>query len=179
MKFALRASEICFACEMRTCVRVKWRFSGSADVVSLRDGSEFRGFVGFCPRASVRDATSITLRLPRRCAPRNDTNLKRFYLENGRFWSYSGVFNSDQRLVFPQNLSEFVIARRAHFLRPTRQSETERNGIPEGSLGKQSETVCVLRPTSLPCAPRFVLPCFGSGRHVDHFKIAASLRSSQ
>ena len=26
-----------------------------------------------------------TLRLPRRCAPRNDTKLERFYLENGRF----------------------------------------------------------------------------------------------
>ena len=32
------------------------------------------------------------LRLPRRCAPRNDTNLERFYLENGRFLFYAVVF---------------------------------------------------------------------------------------
>ena len=36
-------------------------------------------------RASFRDAMPLTLRLPRRCAPRNDTNLERFYLENERF----------------------------------------------------------------------------------------------
>ena len=38
VKFALRASEICFACEMRAVARVKWRFRGSAVSVSIRDG---------------------------------------------------------------------------------------------------------------------------------------------
>ena len=58
----------------------------------------------------------LTLRLPRRCAPRNDTNLERFYLENERFLFYAVVFcavsprivfqtfRSGNRSVFPQNL---------------------------------------------------------------------------
>ena len=38
-----------------------------------------------CSRASPRDAIPLTLRLPRRCAPRNDTKIGTFLFENGRF----------------------------------------------------------------------------------------------
>ena len=41
VKFALRASERCFACEMRACGRVKRRFWRSAAAVSLRDRFEY------------------------------------------------------------------------------------------------------------------------------------------
>jgi hypothetical protein len=70
-----------------------------------------------CSRASVRDAMPQTLRLPRRCAPRNDTKSGRFCLENRRFLFYAVVFcavslrivfqtfRSGNCFVFPQNLS--------------------------------------------------------------------------
>ena len=70
---------------MQACARVKWRFRRRAAVVLLRDDPKFGDFVVSCSRASPRDSTSITLRLPRRCAPRNDTKLGRLYLGNGRF----------------------------------------------------------------------------------------------
>ena len=63
----------------------KWRFRGSTDVVSPCDKSKFRDYIVLCPRASFRDAIPMALRLPRRCAPRNDTELERFYLRNRRF----------------------------------------------------------------------------------------------
>ena len=46
-----------------------------------------------CFRASPRDAMLITLRLPRCCAPRNDTKMRRFYLRNKRSWLYEGAFD--------------------------------------------------------------------------------------
>ena len=61
---------------------------------------------------------------------RSATDFKHFRNKNGRFSVKTYHF--------------CVIARRAQFLRPTRQSLTERDGIPERSLEKQREAVCVL-----------------------------------
>ena len=80
--------------------------------------------------------------------PRNDTKTGRFCLENRRFLFYAVVFarcrsaSAFKRFVpeivpfsivlfrklfrFPAKPIKFVIARRAHFLRPTRQSLTKR-----------------------------------------------------
>ena len=63
---------------------------------------------------------SITLRLPRRCAPRNDTKLGRLYLENGRFSfmrpfraetprAVFQTFRSENRFVFQQTLSDLSL----------------------------------------------------------------------
>ncbi len=180
---------------MRTSARVKWRFRRSVAVVSLRDDSEFRDFVGFQSHASARDAIPSALRLPRRCAPRNDTkmvgfaikptifisemfeirlagapcfakechtfgfkiataalrprndtNLKRFCFGNGRFCfmrpfcaerlrTVFQAFRSENRYVFQQTLSELSL-RGGHFQCPTRQSLTERDGIPERGTEK-------------------------------------------
>ena len=53
-----------------------------------------------------------TLRLPRRCAPRNDTESGRFCLENGRFSFFAVIFCAvSLRIVFqtfrPGNCSVF------------------------------------------------------------------------
>ena len=80
------------ACEMRADACVKWRFQRSTDVVSLRDESKIRDSVASCCRASSRDAVPSAFRLPRRCAPRNDTELERFYLDNGRFTFFAVIF---------------------------------------------------------------------------------------
>ena len=91
-----------------------------------------------------------TLRLPRRCAPRNDTKLERFYLENGRFLFYAVVFcavslrivfqtfRSGNCPVFPQNLPNLSL--RGGRLRPTQQSLTKRFAIPERTMVGRNET---------------------------------------
>ena len=90
------------------------------------------------------------LRLPRRCAPRNDTELGRFYLENGRFSFYAVVFcavslrivfqtfRSGICSVFPQTLPNLSL--RGGRVRPTRQSLTERFAIPKRTMVGQNET---------------------------------------
>ena len=50
-----------------------------------------------CSRASLRDAIPQTLRLPRRCAPRNDTELKRFWVKIAYFARILRVLRSRQR----------------------------------------------------------------------------------
>ena len=70
----------------------KWRFPRSADVMSPCDKSKFRDYVVLCSRTSFRDAIPMALRLPRRCAPRNDTESGRFYLKNGRFFVFAVIF---------------------------------------------------------------------------------------
>ena len=88
------------------------------------DKSKFRDYVVLCPRASFRDAIPLALRLPRRCAPRNDT-------ESGRFFSkrmFCAICGHFLRSVAAHRLSnvsfrksfrflvkptDFVIARRA------------------------------------------------------------------
>ena len=94
--------------------------------------------------------------------PRNDTKLGRFYLENGRFLFYAVVFcavslrivfqtfipeiapfsivSFRKLLRFPAKPTRFVIARRAQFLRPTRQSLTERFAIPKRTMVERNET---------------------------------------
>ena len=74
-----------------------------------------------CSRASPRDAIPQALRLPRRCAPRNDTELERFYLDNERFAFFAVIFcavllstvfqtfRSGNCFVFPQNLPDLSL----------------------------------------------------------------------
>ena len=136
---------------MRACARVKWRFRRSAVVVSLRDGSEFGDSVVFCSRASLRDSTSITLRLPR---PQGGLAMTRNW--NGFVWktdafccmrSFCAVscrivfqtFRFENCPVFPKNLP-ILSLRGGHFQCLTRQSLTERTGIPErGTARLRSE----------------------------------------
>ena len=68
-------------------------------------------------------------------------------MENGRFLFFAGIFcvvslcivfqtfRSEKRSVFQQNLPNLSL-RGGHFQCPTRQSETERDGIPERSTAK-------------------------------------------
>ena len=74
--------------------------------MSLRDGSEFGDFVVSCSRASPRDAIPLALRLPRRCAPRNDTNMERFNFENKRLLFYRLFRVVLPRIVF---IKRFVL----------------------------------------------------------------------
>ena len=79
--------------------------------------------------------------------PRNDTDLERFGLGNARFLLYAGNFArcrsvADSNFLiakvvgFHEKPTTFcVIARRAR-LHPTRQSLTERDGIPQRSTEK-------------------------------------------
>ena len=122
---------------------------GKACAMSPCDKSKFRDYVVLCPRASPRDAIPMALRLPRRCAPRNDTESGRFS-QNGCFALYAGIFcvvslrivfqtfRSENRSVFQQNLPNLSL-RGGHFQCPTRQSETERNGIPERTTREGGE----------------------------------------
>ena len=114
---------------------------GKSYAMSPCDKSKFRDYVVLCPRVSFRDAIPMALRLPRRCAPRND-------IESGRFCSKPmfcaiccifcivslcivfQTFRSENRSVFQQNLP-ILSLRGGHFQCPTRQSETQRDGIPE------------------------------------------------
>ena len=75
--------------------------------------------------------------------PRNDMKLERFNLENGRFSIFAVIFcvltlcivfqtiRSGNCYDFPQNLPNLSL--RGGRVRPTRQSLTERDGIPERS----------------------------------------------
>ena len=83
--------------------------------------------------------------------PRNDTELERFYLENGRFLFFAVIictallctvfqtFRSGNCSVFPQNLPNLSL-RGGRILRPTRQSLTERFVIPERTMVGRNET---------------------------------------
>ena len=157
VKFALRASERCFACEMRACGRLKRRFRRSTIAVSLRDRFEYLNYKNgrfsrktchfyvtarlspcFVPGFHTFDFKIATAAL----RPRNDTKLKCFYLENKRIWSYADSFRSwslfwacsvsdlNQRSGF-RKTNQFCHCEEGAFLRPTRQSLTEREGIPE------------------------------------------------
>ena len=75
---------------MQACARVKWCFRRRAAGVSLRDDSKFGDSVVFRSRASPRDAIPLALRLPRRCAPRNDTKMVGFAIKPTTF--ISGMF---------------------------------------------------------------------------------------
>ena len=79
-------------------------------VVSLRDDSKFGDFVVFRSRVSPRDATSITLRLPRRCAPRNDTNLKHFCFGNKRLLFYAAFLRGDAPHRFYQTFRSETVS---------------------------------------------------------------------
>ena len=185
---------------MRADARVKWRFQRSAVSLSLRDGSKRGNSVVFRCRASLRDAILLTLRLPRRYAPRNDTKLGRFCLENGRF-SFMRLFfcavslrivvqtfRSGNCSVFPKNLPNLSL--RGGRVRPTWQSLTNRFAIPERTMVGRNETEPWNEERGLETKRRisffaigilfcFALPCFATGCHTFGFKIATSLRSSQ
>ena len=129
------------ACEMRANARVKWRFSRSAVAGSLRDRLKFLDFVVFCPRTLPRDAIPSTLRLPRpRCGLAMTRNWDVFCLNQAPFCQIQSLSIESLRR-FPAKPLGHVIARSE----ATRQSLTERNGIPERNLEKQRETVCVLQ----------------------------------
>ena len=110
VKFFLWKSEICFACEMRACARVKWRFQRSTVSVSLRDGSKNSGFCRFllpcfatgC-RASGFQIATAALR------PRNDTGSERVYLENRDFWVLYRVFSSRLSVFVPPFLQKTAV----------------------------------------------------------------------
>ncbi len=129
------------ACEMRANARVKWRFSRSAVAVSLRDRLKFLDFVVFCPRTLPRDAIPSTLRLPRpQCGLAMTRNWDVFCLNQAPFCQMQSL-SIELLRRFPAKPLGHVIARSE----ATRQSLTERNGIPERNLEKQRETVCVLQ----------------------------------
>ena len=132
--------------------------------------------------------------------PRNDTELKRFYLENGRFSFFSVIFcavslctvfqtfRSGNCSVFPQNSPDLSL--RGGRVRPTRQSLTMRFSIPERNTVARNETEPWKEERGRKTTQRipffviglsscFMLPCFGAGYLVFGFKIATSLRSSQ
>ena len=118
---------------MRTSARVKWRFRRSAAVVSLRDDPKFGDSVVFRSRASPRDAIPSALRLPRRCAPRNDTKLGRLYLGNGRFCFMRPFRAETLRTVFQTFRSEIRFVRKAarRMQLPGKRSRTKKIGCPE------------------------------------------------
>ena len=84
--------------------------------------------------------------------PRNDTQLERFNLENGRFSIFAVIFcvltlcivfqtiRSGNCYDFPQNLPNLSL--RGGRVRPTRQSLTERDGIPERSAAGLRSEIC-------------------------------------
>ena len=96
--------------------------------VALRDGSKFGMasgiFVVFCSRASFRDAIPMALRLPRRYAPRNDTESGAFFVWKRMFCTICGHFlrgiashrvsnvSFRKSIRFPAKPTDFVIARR-------------------------------------------------------------------
>ena len=96
-----------------------------------------------CHTFGLKIATAAT-------RPRNDTKSGRFCLENRRFLFYAVVFarcrpasrlsnvSFRKLLRFPAKPTKLVIARRAHSLRPTRQSLTKRSAIPERTIAKGS-----------------------------------------
>ena len=94
-----------------------------------------------CSRASPRDAIPSTLRLPR---PRGGLAMTRnwdvFCLNQAPFCQMQSLSIESLRR-FPAKPLGHVIARSE----ATRQSLTERNGIPERNLEKQRETVYVLQ----------------------------------
>ena len=97
---------------------------GKACAMSPCDKSKFRDYVVLCPRASPRDAIPLALRLPRRCAPRNDTESGRFFSKR-MFCAICGHFLRSVAALrlsnvpfrksfrFPAKPTDFVIARRA------------------------------------------------------------------
>ena len=99
---------------------------GKACAMSPCDKSKFRDYVVLCPRASPRDAIPMALRLPRRYAPRNDTESGRFCSKR-MFCTICGHFlcsialhrvsnvSFQKSFRFPAKPTDFVIARRAHF----------------------------------------------------------------
>ena len=82
--------------------------------------------------------------------PRNDTELKRFYLENGRFSFFSVIFcavslctvfqtfRCENCTVSPQIRSDLSL-RGGRILRPTRQSLTMRFVIPKRNMVERNE----------------------------------------
>ena len=92
-------------------------------------------------RASVRDAVPLTLRLPRRCAPRNDTKTGTFLFENGCFSSFAVIFcavvmlcivfqtfRSGDYSVFPQNPPDLSLRGGRIFC--ARRGNLKRNDLP-------------------------------------------------
>ena len=160
---------------MQTCVRVKRRFGRSAVAGALRDRFKHsdletgRFFHKTCQFSVIaRRAHSL-----RGIAPHRFSNV-----------SFRKLFR------FPAKPTRFVIARRAQFLRPTRQSLTERFAIPKRTMVARNETKPWKEERGSKTTRRipffviglpscFVLPCFATGCHTSNFKIATSLRSSQ
>ena len=152
VKYDRRSCEICWSmCNAGFCPREMALPRKRRVGVALRDGSKFGMaswiFVVFCSRASPRDAIPMALRLPRRYAPRNDTESGRFCLETDVLRYMRAffcvvllrivfqTFRSKNRSVFLQNLP-ILSLRGGHFQCPTRQVLTERDGIPERSTAK-------------------------------------------
>ena len=139
-----------------------------------------------------------TLRLPRRCAPRNDTQIGTFLFENGRFHFLRSFFARYCSVSFfkrfvPEivpfsrkthqicHCEEGACARRGNlkrsdlpfrnelWLRRTKQSLE----IKKEEARQRSESMFFV--IGLPSC--FVLPCFATGCHTSNFKIAtAALR---
>ena len=183
---------------MRADARVKWRFRRSAVVVSLRNGSTIRGFAVSCSRASPRDAIPLTLRLPRPRCGLAMTNLKRFYLGNGRFCfmrPFCAVlprivfqtFRSKNCSVFPKNLPDLSLrggcifcARRGNLKRNDLSSRNEiwLDGTKQNSERKRKRNEAAKSMFFVIGLPScFPLPCFATGCHTFGLKIAmAALR---
>ena len=151
--------------------------------VALRDGSKFGMasgiFVVFCSRASFRDAIPMALRLPRRYAPRNDTESGAFFVWKRMFCAICGHFlrgiashrvsnvSFRKSFRFPAKPTDFVIARRtfsmpdaASFNRTRRQPGTNYAGgkaavgcIPISRKNRRSDGTAVI----LEVPPRFEL----------------------
>ena len=78
---------------MRACARAKWRFQRSADVVSLRDGSKNRDFVGLPLPCFVPGCDAFGLKIATAALrPRNDTKMERFMLGKHTFLFYEVIF---------------------------------------------------------------------------------------
>ena len=140
-----------------------------------------------CCRASLRDAIPKALRLPRRFAPRND-KVGGFNLKKERCFGLKTTAYDYKHSFFKQKRSKFMSLRGGR-VRPTRQSLTERRGIPERNTENRNETESEIKRENstgsiirlvvpiLGVISRFALPCLAAGCHTLNFKIAtAALR---
>ena len=152
------------------------------------DKSKFRDYVVLCPRASPRDAIPLALRLPRRYAPRNDTESGRFCLETdvmrymraffAKYRSASSFKRSVPKIV-PFSCKTYRFCHCEEGIFNARRGNLKRNETASRNEARQSLRDVALRQIKISGLRRFVPPCFATGCHTFGFKIATSLRSSQ
>ena len=116
--------------------------------------------------------------------PRNDTELERFYLENGRFYfirPFCAVslcdkfetFRSENRLIYQQSLP-ILSLRGGLIFAPDAAIFDGTKRHPGTKFGETEQNSIRLTCTPFPCASRFLLPCFATGCHTFGFKIATA-----